>query len=488
MAVELRRNGVLVAAYGVQPAALEAMQWYMTYDRKELVQERGKSKTVTSTYRQWYVQEDGAIVFPVGFVPRVCGIIAAYGDVVSRYFRRDRSDALRLDLSRVNCTGLRPEQVQMLQAVDGNEGGQLISPTGSGKSYGMQEICAMYPEASIIICAPGRETVSTMCRYLQERFGKDGVGQVGGGKRHTRRITVSTFNSILRVDNVEKVDILLADEGHRTPAVLFERNLMAVTSPLKRFMFTATPEGRYDNAELVMESLFGPQLVNIPFQQSVANGSVLPVHIIVKDQPHGPSDAELRRYPAGPFRDRVAIWRNNKRNDMIAKDVQEVMSTYDDPQVLVLVDKTEHALILHKYLPDFELVHGTVDAGRRAQFKKQALLGEDDKMLTPSERDAVRKRFESGESRRVLATQVFATGVSADQCQIVAIASGSGSVIQFLQSLGRAARKSDATGKTHATAMIWRDTFSFAYTGRATRLIDAATREQHYITRVPCQR
>lgn len=487
MTVELRRSGVLVSAYGVPPEPLLAMQHYMTYMRKNMVQERGQSRTVMMPTRQWMMQEDGSLLFPCGFVPRVCGLLHAYGVPISGYYRYDRHDTLRLDLSEVKCTTLRPEQVQMLEAVSENEGGQLISPTGSGKSYGMQEICAMYPEARIVICAPGRETVSTMCRYLQERFGKDGVGQVGGGKRHSRRITVSTFNSVLKIDQVDKTDILLADEGHRTPATLYENNLMSVISPVKRFMFTATPEGRYDNAELVMESLFGPVLVDVPFQQSVANGSVLPVHIIVKDQPHGPPDNELRRLPSGPFRDRVALWRNNARNQMIAEDVRQVMSTYDDPQVLVLVEKTEHALVLHKLMPDFELVHGTIDAKRKKQLAKQMLIDEDEDLMTPKQRDEMRRRFETGEARRVLATQVFSTGVSADQCQIVAIASGSGSVIQFLQSLGRAARRSDATGKTHATAMIWRDIFSPLYEGRAQRLITAATKERHYMTRVPCR-
>jgi superfamily II DNA or RNA helicase len=344
----------------------------------------------------------------------------------------------------------------------------------------------MYPTAKIVVAAPGRETVGTLQRYLGEKFGNTNVGQCGGGRRNTKRITVTTFDSILKVDQLDKIDILLVDEGHRTPATKYERNLMALASPVKRFMFTATQEGRADGAELVMESLFGPELVNVPFSDSVASGSILAIHLIAKDQPHGPSDETLKRLRPGAARDRVAIWRNQQRNQMIANDVREVMAQFDDPQTLILVDKTEHALVLSALLPDFEVVSGDVSSEQRERLEKRGVLAEEDKLMTPTEREEARKRFEKGELRRVIATQVFSTGVSANECQIVAIASGSGSIIQFIQSAGRGTRKCDDINKTHGTVLMWRDVFADAYARRSARLLAAANSVGFHITRVLC--
>lgn len=487
------REGVLAFLADAPPAVLLQAQSYMQYDKKTRVSDRGRVRMVSTPTRQWAFDAAGNLVFPAGFIERVCGILQVNRVPLESYERRDRQTNVQFDLSKIDVAALRPEQVQMMQAVAEHEGGQLVSPTGSGKSYGMREICAMYPNSRIVLCAPGRDTVGTLHRYMAEKFGNSNVGQVGAGKQHTRRITVSTFDSVLKIDQVHLTDILLVDEGHRAPADKYEKSFMGLTSPVKRFMFTATPEGRGDGADLLMESLFGPILVRIKFYESVVAGSILPVHIIAKDQPYGPSAEIIRSLPVGPRRDRVAIWRNNARNNMIVRDVREIMESIGgDPQVLILVDKTEHALVLRQMLPDFTIVHGTLDSERRERFEKDGLVDKEEKLMTDQDRDKARGAFERGELRRVIATSVFSTGVSADDCSVVAIAGGSGSSINFIQSIGRGTRKSD--GKTHATVLMWVDKFGVddkgnysSYYSRATGLLRAAKAEGHVITRVPCQ-
>jgi superfamily II DNA or RNA helicase len=170
---------------------------------------------------------------------------------------------------------------------------------------------------------------------------------------------------------------------------------------------------------------------------------------------------------------------------MIAEDVYDAIKRYDNPQVLVLVEKTEHALVLQSLMPDFTLVHGDLDQTRKARLVKQGLLGDGERTMTSKDRDKVREGFESGEIKRVLATQIFSTGVSSDHCQIVAIASGSGAIISFIQSIGRGSRTCEGIGKTHAMVLLWRDTFARSYTARASKLVGAAKKQGHKIVRIP---
>lgn len=422
-------------------------------------------------------KDDGCLVVPSGFLFRVITVLQDFG-LEYDYQRIDRTDTLDYDLSKIDVNSLRPEQIEMLQAVTSYDGGLIVSPTGSGKSYVMREICQIYPDAKIVIAAPSRATVHTLFRYLSEIFPGE-VGQVGGGKKFCKRVTISTFRSLLSVRTMDQTDMLLVDEAHLTPADTHAESIGAYNNVLKKMAFTATPRGRYDSAELVMEGLFGPILVDIPYHESVQSGSVVPIHLMVRDQPRGPAHDYLMSFDLPVDRDREAIWNNENRNQCIAQDLAELESQYDQPQILVMVDTVEHALQLKKLLPDYEVVYRTVSKKLKKRIKDQ---GRDPgELVIPNKRqEEIQRQFESGELKKVIST-CFGTGVSSNHCQIIAFCSGSGAMIKFLQSIGRSSRVSDSS-KTHGTAIMWKDTFSPVYSNKARRLIDAAVKEGHQVT------
>jgi superfamily II DNA or RNA helicase len=175
---------------------------------------------------------------------------------------------------------------------------------------------------------------------------------------------------------------------------------------------------------------------------------------------------------------------NRGRNQLIARDVTGLMGILGNPQTLILVDKIEHLLALHRELPDFEIAYGNLDQKNLAKLNSRlgsSLTKED--ILNLKDRERTRKRFETGEARRVLATSIFATGVSSNACGLVAVASGSGAPIAFIQSIGRGSRTDD--GKSFAVCLFWEDVFSRTYRSRSRKLIATAHAKGHRIHRIP---
>ena len=360
--------------------------------------------------------------------------------------------------------------------------GDFTITHNSGKSYGMREICAIYPDKNIIIAAPGIESVATLNRYLSEKFPGQ-VGQVGGGKRHTRRITIATFDSLMKVDTLGDTDILIVDEVHRAPAAKYAISIAACVSAVKRFGFTATADGRGDGAELLNTGMFGDIVLNIAFYEAAGRGEVVPVHLIIHEHTKGPNGEMLKNMQQAN-KDRRAIWRNDERNRLIANDARSLAEAADDPQILIIVGKAEHAYALGKLLPDFRIVTGDLDKKAREKLARRGVDFETQGVCSKKDREAFRGQFEQGKLRRVIATEIWSASVSSNDCDIVIFASGSGSTITFLQSLGRGTRVNKETDKQITTGVVYRDMFAPAYKARSDKLIKAAKSQGHQMTKV----
>lgn len=478
--VSVERVGTLCAIGGLPPDVESKLKDELVFEQLSFQMARGRSITLTTPVRMWDHQLDGRLVFMSGYLDRVARLVESCGLQIDSYSRLDRQDrsAVDPDVTAAAQAGLRPEQVELLKTMVGFDDGQLVAGTGTGKSWLMREVCSVFPKARIVFAAPGAETVSTLYRYIRERLG-DNVGQVGAGERHTRRVTVATYDSVIKVDQIDKCDILIADESHKAAAPTHSRTFSAIQSPIKRFGLTATPDGRFDRGEWLVEGLFGPIRVQIEYAGSVETGSVLPIHVLSVDNPHGPEPMVLEGISQQARKDRVALWRNAGRNQLIADVTETVRGKYSDPQTLILVDKIEHALVLKQLLPDYTLFHGDLADARVKKLEKSLGLDVEENLMSQSEREKNLELFVNGDLRRVIGTSILATGVSANECQIVTVASGSGATISFRQSIGRASRL--AGRKTHATAILIMDSFNRSYRARARKLYNAAKKEGHKV-------
>ena len=134
-----------------------------------------------------------------------------YQDTVQDYVRFE-------DL--VHQTDRTPRDYQ-LAAVDcwerGGRRGQVILPTGSGKTF-VAELCIARANRAALVVAPTLDLIHQWQRVLQAAFGRD-IGVLGGGEHDLQDLTVSTYDSaFLHMDRYgNRFGLIIFDEVHHLP-------------------------------------------------------------------------------------------------------------------------------------------------------------------------------------------------------------------------------------------------------------------------------
>jgi superfamily II DNA or RNA helicase len=316
-----------------------------------------------------------------------------------------------------------------------------------------EAIAHLYPQAKIDICVKPKDVAGRIRRKLSRSL--PDIGQVGGGKkRRGQRITVYTAGSTHHAEH-SGADILLADEIHQLMTDNTSRALAQSWRNTRNFGFTATPEGRMDGAHAKLEMFFGPEIFRLLYPEAVELGLVVPIHVrwLPIHLTHNPALDKT-----GITKMRWGIWRNQDRNKMIADDVR---ANYPDPdtQVLILVDKVDHAVHLAQFLPEFSLCYGSMNEDKLEMYKRNHYLSENFAPTTPEVRERMRREFEAGKLKRVIATDIWATGVDFERLQVLYRADARESEIMDAQGPGRVSRLCDATGKESGEIVDCMDAF-----------------------------
>ena len=453
----------------VKPACLSVLSSQLTYlkstfewsmkDRKRVI-----TKTRTAIYS--FDQDNNTLSVPAGMTDTVLKTLKGAGYVVD--FKRVLNipkERRELTLEGVDLKSLRSEQVKMLEAIIANSHTTGKAATGAGKSFMISYICRLYKKANIVITTDAVDVIKTLNKYLTDSCGEE-VGQVGAGKNVEQRITVATLKSLHKLKT--KPDILIIDECHVVGSDTYMAAcLVAASNCFKVIGLSASPEGRGDNASMVIEAVCGPIRVDIPYQSSVQNGSVAQLHVKVYPVKEGPSVDDLNKYDLTIDKDRVAIFNNTYRNELIRKIVLHKLKSNPDMQILVYTEKTEHALILFNLLRDldFDLVHGIVDEEKKARWKTLGILPDESVLCNNEKRELLRKSFSAGSKKRMICTRVWQKGVDFPQLNLLIRADASAAEITADQASGRLSRTNSGQ-KTSAEVVDFKDNFNNTYLRR----------------------
>lgn len=325
----------------------------------------------------------------------------------------------------------RPRQEELLRLIARVPCGVIKAVTGFGKTTLIGAATQLFPEARIDVVTKSVDVAERICRSLRRFVPR--VGMIGDGMRSRERVNVITAGSLQHADG--EADFLFADEVHQLATINFSTALAARYHNSRNFGLSATPYARMDNAHAILEPLFGPMIFDLPYQEAVDLGLVVPVRVRWLPM-------RLNHNPAERFKNRVArkrhgIWTNHSRNTIIADAVREYG---DDKQILILVETIEHAVHLGALLPEFSLVYGLMSRSDCATYRRAKLLPENYSPLSDAEKHRMRARFESGELKRVIATDVWSTGVDFEQLNVLVRADDRDSDIVDVQGPGRVSR------------------------------------------------
>jgi len=344
----------------------------------------------------------------------------------------------------------RPYQTTALQAwIRARGRGVVKLPTGAGKSW-LACLAIDDKRRSTLVVAPTLDLVRQWYDLLGSAFGQP-VGVVGGGDHRVERLTVTTYDSAyIHMEHLgNRFGMVVFDEVHHLPGEAYAMAARMCLAPY-RLGLSATPE-RSDGRHEVLEELVGPMVHRQDIVELTGRFlSDYDVERITVDL----SPEELDAYHAARAVYRGFVQRQGIRmssptgwSDFIIRSAwtdegREAMEAYLEQRRIAFAAPSklryvEH--LLHRHRADRALVF-TADNDTAYRISRRLLVPVITHQTKVSERSTYLKGLEEGTFRAVVTSRVLNEGVDVPAANVAIIVSGSGSVREHVQRLGRVLR------------------------------------------------
>ena len=210
----------------------------------------------------------------------------------------------------MNQIKLRSHQASTLNRMSYHKKGQVIVPTGGGKTMCMiedvkREIKQANYRRTFVVVAPRILLAQQLCEEFLEQITGVNVLHVHSGETHhtsttkpekiktfciyplhLHTIIFTTYHSLHRIQEADiDVDTIYFDEAHNSTAKNFFPSVEHYSAEAKRcYFFTATPKHSLTINKVGMNDayVYGKVIVNIPAPKLVKEGYILPPKMIVK--------------------------------------------------------------------------------------------------------------------------------------------------------------------------------------------------------------
>ena len=380
----------------------------------------------------------------------------AYADIVRALVRAGiqyddrarRYDELSLEL--LVAREPRPYQSEASAAWRAARGrGVVVLPTGAGKSH-VAVLAIADKKRSSLVVAPTLDLVRQWYDLLRTSFGT-AVGVVGGGEYRLEPLTVVTYDSAyLHMDSLgARFGLVVFDECHHLPSGAYALAAKFCLAPF-RLGLTATPE-RADGKDTLLDALVGPTVYRKDILE--LSGKYLAEYdterIVVSLGPEERARyTEERRIYLDFLRDKgIRMSSPSGWNDFILRaatssDGPRAMQAYRRQRELSFaapgkLDLLEQLLSEHR--ADRVLVF-TEDNRTAHAVARRFLVPIITHQTKVSERSEILSRFSDGRYGVVVTSKVLNEGVDVPDANVAVVLSGSGSVREHVQRLGRILR------------------------------------------------
>ncbi len=351
---------------------------------------------------------------------------------------------------------LRPYQVSALKKwEESGYQGTIVLPTAAGKSHiGIAAIQKL--GVSSLIMVPTLDLVDQWRKNLNRIFNVE-IGQIGGGEHEEREITVSTYDSayLMAEKYGNRFQLIIADEVHHLASDRMKAIAEIFASPY-RMGLTATYE-RTDGLEKDLEYIMGGKIFEMGYEELgefISNYRIvrIPVELTEEEEDEyirlhsifvnylrkhrmtirGPWDFEkfIRSSWNPEGREALVAWRRSRQIAFNARGKVETV------RYLLREHKGEKAIIFSE------------DTETTYMISREFFVPAITYLTGQKERKKYLEMFKTGSIRILAASRVLDEGVDVPDASIAIILSGSGSVRQFRQRLGRILRPGDEKNAT----------------------------------------
>jgi superfamily II DNA or RNA helicase len=328
--------------------------------------------------------------------------------------------------------------------------GVVVLPTGTGKTH-LANLCIQKAERPSLVITPTIDLMNQWYDELSLCFGVD-VGLVGGGYHEVRPLTVTTYDSAYqqmeRFGN--RFGLVVFDECHHLPGPTYGQAAICSIAPF-RLGLTATPE-RADQAHQHLDYLIGP----IVYRREITElrGNFLADYRVETLYVNLTED-ERFRYEAARENYRTFLRENGidlRQPGAWGRFVYAAHSSpvgkqaylaYREQRALALAAPGKLRLLsrlLDRHNGDRILIF-THDNATVYKIAREYLVPVITHQTKIKERREILRRFNSGEYPIVATSRVLNEGVNVPEANVAIILSGSASVREHVQRLGRILRK-----------------------------------------------
>jgi len=355
-----------------------------------------------------------------------------------------------LELREHGARPLRGYQEESLAAWQAaRRRGVVVLPTGAGKSYvALKAILAC--QRSALILAPTIDLVHQWAKDLTERLGVP-IGQYGGGEKDLQDITVSTYDSAILIMpfHGNRFGLLICDECHHLPAGITSGAADACLAPF-RLGLTATPE-RADGLEQRLDELLGPIVHRTHITE--LEGTFLASYQV--ETIEAPLDADEQEIYASNRAEYLAFVRRSNISfsapDGWARFIAAASRDHEGRAVLRAYREQRRIMrsgrgklravweLLHDHAGERSLIF-TDDNDTAYAIGRAFILPVLTHHTKGPERKNMLARFRDGSWPVLVTSKVLNEGVDVPEAAVGIIVSGSGSVREHVQRLGRILR------------------------------------------------
>ncbi len=357
-----------------------------------------------------------------------------------------RMEALR------HCSERTPRSYQQaaLNAwLGGGLRGSVVLPTGTGKTF-VAEMCMAAARLPTLVVTPTLDLVSQWHARLEVSFGEE-VGIMGGGHREVRPLTVTTYDSfhLHAARYGDRFGLLVFDEVHHLPAPAWLAASESFLAPC-RLGLTATYE-REDAREELLDDVLGPVLYRKEITELegefLADYETVRLTVSLSAEEQEAYDTARERFTSFVRHHRIPLgapngWRMFLRRTAQSKAGREAFKAYWESRRIA--HGTERKLeVLGQILREEQgrpTIVFTNDNATAYRISRDFLLPCISHQTDVKERRFLLEGFEQGLFPALVTSRVLNEGVDLPAAQVAVVLSGSGTVREHVQRLGRILR------------------------------------------------
>lgn len=330
--------------------------------------------------------------------------------------------------------------------------GVVVLPTGAGKTF-VSQMAMMRSQRSTLVVTPTIDLMQQWHGVLSSSFEIE-VGLIGGGYYDPKPVTVTTYDSAyIHMERLGGMfGLLVFDEVHHLPGPSYAFSAEASIAPF-RLGLTATPE-RQDGEERRLLELIGPTVYRRDITELsgeyLAEYETVQIEVKLSDDEQHAYETNREIYrdfvnAKGISMGRPGGWQRFLMESSRSEEGRRAFMAYRTQKSIAQASGAKVRMLgelLTRHRHDRMIIF-TAENEAVYRISRKFLIPAITHQTKAKERQEILERFNAGTYPFLVTSRVLNEGVDVPAANVGVVLSGSGSVREHVQRLGRILRRAE---------------------------------------------